>query len=480
MQAFSQLSLPAIFGDNMVLQQKTGAPVWGKATPNSTVRVKPSWNKKEYTAKTDANGNWKTTVETPSAGGPYEIKISGNNSLTLRNVMIGEVWICSGQSNMEMPLAGWGKIIDYEKEIAEAGYPNIRLMQVEKATSSYPLDDVKAAWGGWQECSPETISGFSATAYFFGRDLHKNLNVPIGLIHTSWGGTLAEAWTSTGSLTMMPDLRERAEEFAQLPKNAEEQKAADSLFDLKSPHNPSTLYNAMLAPIVPYAIKGAIWYQGESNAGRSYQYRTLFPLMINDWRTRWGYEFPFYFVQLANYMQTKDEPGESGWAELREAQLKTLHLNNTGMAVIIDIGEAEDIHPKNKQDVGRRLALLARDKTYGEEIVSMGPLYDSYRIEDGKIRIFFEPNKSTLKVTGGTTLKGFSIAGPDKKFYWADAVIEGDQLVVSSPEVPFPVAARYAWADNPVCNLYNEAGLPASPFRTDDWPGVTFASEATQ
>jgi len=640
---FSQLSLPTMFSNNMVLQQKAEAPVWGKAQPSSTVKIVPSWSKKQYSVMTDAKGNWKTTIATPSAGGPYDITISATESITLSNVMIGEVWICSGQSNMEMPLAGWGKINDYEREIAAANYPNIRLLQVEKATSSYPLEDVEVASGGWQECSPSTIPNFSATAYFFGRDLYQSMHIPIGLIHTSWGGTLAEAWTSSESLKMMPDFRERAGEFAQLPRDKEEQKdffmkkfeewnddvnsrdfgfhnnevvAAKSTFpdsdwitvslpgqwennglpefdgiawyrktidipenwegndltlslgavddnevtwfngeiigstdgagiprkylipaakvkkgkaiialrvldtgglggfagketdlyiapvgketlrenlnegwkfktsvnlndvgaqpqnNIDSPHNPSTLYNAMIAPIVPYSIKGAIWYQGESNAGRAYQYRRLFPLMINDWRAKWGYAFPFYFVQLANFMQQKEEPGESSWAELREAQLQTLHLHNTGMAVIIDIGDAVDIHPKNKQDVGTRLALQAREKTYGEMITGTGPLYHSYAIENGKIRISFAPSQSGLVSRGGA-LKGFSIAGPDKKFVQAAAVIEGDQVVVSSPDVPFPLAVRYAWADNPLCNLTNEAALPASPFRTDDWAGVT-------
>lgn len=643
LQLFPQLSLPAMFSDNMVLQQRTDAPVWGKATPNSTVMIVPSWNRKEYSVRADASGTWKTTIETPAAGGPYDITITAVNSITLRNVMIGEVWICSGQSNMEMPLTGWGKINDYEKEIAAASYPNIRLLQVEKNTSTYPLEDVEVTSGGWQECSPATIPYFSATAYFFGRDLYQSMDIPIGLIHTSWGGTLAEAWTSTESLKSMPDFRQSAEEFARLPRDKEQQKnfflkkfeewnkevnsrdfgfhgdeavaakpsfpddewlsvslpgpwennglpefdgfawyrrtitipenwegndlmlslgpvddnevtwfngniigstegagiprkytiparlvrqgiatiavrvtdtgglggftgsegeiyiapliketlrenlndgwkfktsvnlndvGAQPVKDTNSPHNPATLYNAMIAPIVPYAIKGAIWYQGESNAGRSYQYRTLFPLMINDWRTKWGYTFPFYFVQLANYMKTKDEPDDSGWAELREAQLQTLRLEHTGMAVIIDIGDADDIHPKNKQDVGKRLALQAREKTYGHQITGSGPLYQSYTIEKGKIRISFAPDPSGLVAREGA-LKGFSIAGPDKKFHWADAVIDGSQVVVSAPGVSFPIAVRYAWADNPVCNLFNEAGLPASPFRTDDWSGVT-------
>ncbi len=640
---FAQIKMPAMFTDNMVLQQEIQNPIWGKASSNSSIKVKPSWGNKEYTTTADKDGNWKTEIETPKAGGPYEIKIIGKETVTLKNVMIGEVWICSGQSNMEMPLAGWGKINNYEKEISQANWPNIRLLQVEHNTSNKPLDEIIVSAGGWQECSPSTIPGFSATAYFFGRNLYENMNIPIGLIHTSWGGTPAESWVSDGTLNHMPEYVEKIKAFQQLPNDKEELRlfnqkideewnakifAADfgmennkpvaselsyddtkwqkmsipglweksvlpefdgivwfrktidipkewlggdlklSLgaiddnditwfngvelgktegasvarnytipkhlvkkgkavitvrvtdtggdggfhgdaanvylssvksnsskkdisgdwkykvaVDLKktgykpnvnpdSPHNPTTLYNAMIAPIVPYGIKGAIWYQGESNADRAYQYRTLFPLMISDWRLQWGYEFPFYFVQLANFMGKNNEPVESAWAELREAQLQTLNLENTGMAVIIDIGDELDIHPKNKQDVGIRLALEARKKTYDQNIVSSGPIYKSYQIENEKIRIFFADNDSKLKINGDKLI-GFSIAGPDKKFYWANAIIDGDEIVVSSPNVKFPVAVRYAWANNPDFNLYNEEGLPASPFRTDDWQGLT-------
>lgn len=640
----SQLSLSSLFSDHMVLQQKSNAPIWGMDNPGSTVQISTSWNGKTYSAVTDNAGKWQIKMETPSAGGPYEIVISGSENITFTNVMIGEVWICSGQSNMEMPLTGWGKIFNYEEEIAAANHPRIRLLQVDKATSTYPLEEPSLSAGGWQECSPETIPYFSATAYFFGRDLLQELDVPVGLIHTSWGGTMAEAWTSLESLQLMPDFKESAEEYAAVPRDPEQQKAyfeqkftewhrkvntldfgmekdvataavasypeegwssvtlpgpwennglpefdgiawyrksieipdnwegqelilslgavddneetwfngvkigategagaarryripaarvkagkailavrvldtgglggfmgkesemyiapagketlrenlngewlfrtAVNLNDVgmppqrnpESPHYPTTLYNAMIAPLVPYAIRGAIWYQGESNAGRAYQYRTLFPLMIRDWRTKWGYEFPFYFVQLANYMQRKEEPSASGWAELREAQLQTLRLHNTGMAVTIDIGDANDIHPKNKQDVGKRLALLARRHTYDEDLVAEGPRYNSYRIEEGKIRICFKPCSSGPAIRGDGDLKGFAIAGPDRMFHWAKAHIEGNEVVVHSAKVPFPVAVRYGWADNPACNLVNEAGLPASPFRTDDWPGTT-------
>lgn len=462
-QMFSQISLPTMFTDNMVIQQKSNNPIWGKAKPNSKVTVKTSWNNKEYIAESDKEGNWKTAIETPSAGGPYTIKISNNRKSTeLKNVMVGEVWICSGQSNMEWPVGDFGKVANYEEEIRNAKYPNIRLLQVEKNTSDQPLQEIKAAGNGWQECSPETIDKFSATAYFFGRNLHENLDIPIGLINTSWGGTVAEAWTSEESLSQLPEFVERIEDFNN--KNYAN--------DPGNPNHPTTLYNAMIAPIVPYGIKGAIWYQGESNDSRAYQYQTLFPLMISDWRTKWGYDFPFYYVQLANFMEMNDEPVESNWAELREAQLKTLNLDNTGMAVIIDIGDAKDIHPKNKQDVGKRLALQALENTYNQNIVGSGPIYQSYKIENGGIRIYFEENKSKLKVKGNE-IKGFSIAGPDKKFYWADAKIENNEVVVSSPHVKFPMAVRYAWSNNPECNLYNDKDLPASPFRTDDWPGLT-------
>lgn len=637
---YSQVSLPALFSDNMVLQQNTDVFIWGKANPESNVKIVTSWDKQTYTTKTDTNGKWKIAVKTPVAGGPYEITISERNTIHLKNVLIGEVWICSGQSNMEMPLAGWGKIIDYEKEIENANYPNIRLLRLKQKTSYLPIEDIEVVENGWQACSPKTVENFSATAYFFGRDLFQNLNVPIGLINTSWGGTPAESWASAESLTMMPEYEERVKNFSQPSKEKKEQEkavqkkiddwnknvllkdfgmkdnvaiAAQNNFndnnwqttlipgyweesglpdfdgfvwyrktikipknwegnnlilslgeiddddityfngkeigktagynrkrrytipsnlvkrgnatisvrvmdivgpggfygepekmyiapenketmkmnlngewkykvavDMKdvgpylrpiSPlnaHNPTSIYNAMIAPLVSYRIKGAIWYQGESNVGRASEYRTLFPLMIDDWRRKWGYEFPFYFVQLANLTKTQDEPGESAWAELREAQLMTLHLANTGMAVIIDIGDANDIHPKNKQDVGKRLALQAREKTYKQNIVGSGPIYESYKIENGKIRIYFQPNKLKL-ISKNSDLKGFSIAGPDKKFYWAEAKIDGNEVVVSSPDVKFPIAVRYAWADNPICNLYNEAGLPASPFRTDDW-----------
>jgi sialate O-acetylesterase len=419
--------------------------------------------------------------------------LTGKNSITIKNILVGEVWVGSGQSNMQMSVQSSNNA---EQEIAEANYPKIRLFYVKREVADKPQSDCE---GSWVECSPETVPGFSAVAYFFGRYLYKELDVPVGMIHTSWGGTPAEAWTRREVLEKMPVcapiLKRYADAVARYPQAMEEHKqklaewkeaAAKAKAEGKNPprrprepfgpgnpYAPVGLYNAMIAPLIPYRIAGAIWYQGESNAGRAYQYRTLFPAMIKNWRDDWGLgEFPFLFVQLANFMKTKPEPGDSAWAELREAQLMTLSLPNTGMAVIIDIGEADNIHPKNKQDVGKRLALWALANTYGKELVYSGPIYKSMKVDGSSIVLSFDHVGGGL-VAKGEELKGFAIAGADKKFVWADAKIDGDTVVVSSDKVSEPAAVRYAWADNPVCNLYNKAELPASPFRTDDWPGVT-------
>jgi sialate O-acetylesterase len=459
---FAKIELPKFFTDNMVLQRETEAAIWGKATKLKTVNIVTSWDNKTYSVKADAEGKWLVNVKTPQAGGPYSISFSDGKELKINNILIGEVWLCSGQSNMEMPLAGWGKILDYQKEIAAADHPQIRLLTIDKATSLTPLvDDVKSANGGWQICSPATIENFSATAYFFGRTLYKSLNVPIGLINSSWGGTIIEAWTSGATLDQVPD-------FANHLLNIRTQ-AAESEVDpaAKEPNRVTVLYNAMINPLKNMTIKGAIWYQGEGNADRAEQYKTLMPLMISDWRKAFNNDFPFYLVQLANFMAQKPEPSESNWAQLRDSQFQTLALENTGMAVTIDIGDARDIHPKNKQDVGYRLALNALANTYGKNIAFSGPLYKSYKIEGKKIRISFTNTNRGLKTEDGAPVKGFAIAGPDGKFVWADAQIDGNEVIVSSPKVEFPLAVRYAWADNPECNLYNGADLPASPFKTD-------------
>jgi sialate O-acetylesterase len=640
----AEIHLPAIIGDNMVLQQDTKVRIWGTANANERITV--TFINRSANAVADSLGRWQVLIGPFKAGGPFELTVKGDNTITIKNVLVGEVWLCSGQSNMEWPLINTFNGTD---TVAQANFQQIRLFTVEKHTSTTPLNDVE---GKWVVTTPDEAAHFSAVGYFFGRELYQKLKVPVGLIHSSWGGTPAEAWTSHDALVSVPELKPILDHYEaglnalpqtkaayekalaaweeknlyldtenkgeglgyadpattttdwakmDLPKQIE---AAGLLMDgavwfrkvvqlpeswsgrdlvvylppiddydttyfngkkigatgretpnsytvprkyvvpgalvhgganliavrvfdsageggfsrggkfslgpanvadeelvslrgdwdykvelaLEPKHpdwgsrpdavgvgnqnNPSVLYNAMIAPLVPFAIRGAVWYQGESNAGRAYQYRTLFPLMIRNWRTAWGNEFPFYFVQLANWHAHKAEPDESDWAELREAQLLTLREPQTGMAVIIDVGDEVELHPRNKLDVGRRLAAWALANTYKQKVVPSGPLFDRFTVEGDKVRIKFK-YAAGLKTSDGGAVKGFAIAGEDHHFVWADARVDGDTVVVSSPQVSKPVAVRYGWADNPIVNLYNGAGLPASPFRTDDWPGVT-------
>ncbi|MCI0694583.1 9-O-acetylesterase [candidate division KSB1 bacterium] len=639
--ATAQIKLPAIFSDNMVLQRNAKIPIWGTAKPGQQITVKI--NQQRKTTKADRDGKWRVDLAAMPVGGPYELTVIGTETITFKNVMIGEVWLCSGQSNMEMPMVStWATVNNFKAEVAAANYPDLRLFIVKRAKSTKPRTDVDSE--GWKMCDSTSVKNFSATAYFFGRHLQQKLGVPVGLIQSAWGGTVVEAWTSSATLKtvpvitdfvklfetspldsifdesafaakmaawnrqldeldtasqgnpswnhpdfndsewktmLLPNNWERAglpafdgivkfRKVVQLPESFGKQNlqlnlgpiddadvtyingvqiGATSIYnqhrhyrvpadlpkagknviavrvldtggngglygkpealnllkdstqafplagewryqigaDLQklpprpalanTPNRPTVLYNAMIAPLVPYAMRGAIWYQGESNAGRAYQYRTLFPLLIKDWRARWGKgDFPFLFVQLANYQAAVTEPVDDAWAELREAQIMTLALPNTGMAVTIDIGDANDIHPGNKQDVGNRLALDARHLVYGENITYSGPIYKSMKIEGNRIRLFFDHAQDRLMSRGGDKLQGFAIAGEDRKFVWAEAMIDGKTVVVSSPQVAKPVAVRYAWATNPVCNLYNRAGLPASPFRTDAWPEITRAA----
>jgi sialate O-acetylesterase len=501
----ADVRLPAIFTDNAVLQRDIPVPVWGWADQGEQVTVKIGDQTK--TAVPDAKtGKWTVKLDPLSVGDPQTITVSGKNTITLKNVLVGEVWICSGQSNMQMAVKGTRRA---EEEIAAANFPKIRLVSVPTRGCPKPQDDFN---GRWVECSPQTVGGFSAAGYFFGRELFKTLNVPIGLIHCSYGGSSCESWVNRSVLDADPSFKPMLErydrELASYSQESAKAKYEKQMADWKKavakakaagkevpkpprgpsdPHtnnqSPANLYNGMLHPVLPYGIRGAIWYQGETNAGRAYQYRTLFPTLIKSWRAEWQQgEFPFYFVQLANYMATKPEPSDSAWAELREAQSLTLKVPATGQAVIIDIGEARDIHPKNKQDVGKRLALWALAKTYGKEMVYSGPVYKSQEIQGDKVVLTFDSIGGGLVAKEGdqlkdAALKGFAIAGSDKKFVWADARIEGDKILVSSSKVKSPVAVRYAWADNPECNLYNRADLPASPFRTDDWPGITVGKE---
>jgi sialate O-acetylesterase len=635
----ADVRLPKLVGDNMVLQQNTRLPLWGWAAPGEKVTV--SFQGQKLSAKAGKDGKWTVTLSPVPAGGPYQMTIQGKNTIQIKDILVGEVWLASGQSNMEWRLSS--NVNNFKQEIANADFPQIRLIDVNNAVAFRPLTEMES--DGWKVCSPQTAGGFSAVAYFFARDLHQRYKVPIGLVTSEWGGTPAEAWTSGPALKAFPEFGKQVAEMEndksdltkqiteynlkreawlksvgdrdrgymaggktwadadfdasawkkmQLPSLWEDKnvlpdydgvvwlrkelqvpadaagkpitlhlasiddtdstsfngrkvgsttgynvlrvytvpgelvkagrnviavrvvdtgggggiygdekelyasvggknipltgdwsyQAAVDVTDMpKAPftsalqNSPATLFNAMIAPLIPYAIKGAIWYQGESNAGRAY--RTLFPAMIKDWRSRWGYDFPFLFVQLANYMKDKDQPADYEWAELREAQTMTLSLPNTGMAVTIDIGDPNDIHPLNKLDVGLRLAMAARKVAYGEkDAVYSGPTYASMTTEGGKVRVKFANTGSGLVVRDKYGyVRGFSVAGADKKFVWAKGYQDGNDLILYSDEVKNPVAVRYGWSNNPEGNIYNKEGLPAVPFRTDDWPGITMANK---
>jgi sialate O-acetylesterase len=488
--ALADVKLPAIFGEHMVVQRDMPVSVWGWADPGEKVTV--SLGDQTKTATADQAGKWSLKLDAMKSGGPMVMKVQGKNTIELGDVLVGEVWLASGQSNMQMSVAGSK---DFEKEKEAANQPGIRMFTVERTPAETPQQDVK---GSWVVCSPETVGGFSAVAYFFGRVLHRELDTPVGLIHSSWGGTPVEAWTSLDVQKALPELKTFLEGWqnqiesydpvkarqqyeaalARWEKAAEKAKAAGQQPPRKpsppsdqrlSPHRPANLYNGMIVGLAPYTIRGAIWYQGESNAGRAATYGLQLSSMIKNWRDIWGEgDFPFAWVQLANFMKPQEQPSEGGWAWVREQMTNTLKVPNTGQAVIIDIGEADNIHPKNKQEVGKRLALWALATVYGEDITYSGPLYKSMERDGSKIVLSFDHVDGGLVAEGGE-LKGFAIAGPDKQFVWADAKIDGDKVVVSSPEVKEPAAVRYGWANNPPCNLYNKAGLPASPFRTDDW-----------
>jgi len=640
LESNANVRMADIFGDHMVLQRGIEIPVWGWADSGEKIRL--MLNGQTVTVKTDKTGMWKANFSPMKAGGPYEMTIQGKNEIILSDILIGDVWLCGGQSNMEMPISGFTgqPITNADRELQNANYNSLRLITVERNMSTVPADSFESS--GWKSAIGENIADFSAVGYFFGKEIFLDQNVPIGLVSVNWGGTNCETWTSTEALIEDPDFGQivqdmqksgmRVEDY--LAKNSEsfnkwlekvmgsdegfkegwmnqeeipgnwpkmvipglwenqghegfdgamwftrevilpetyagreltirvgkiddsdrtyfngvkiggldnqwnkrrEYKIPGSIvkegknsitirvfdtgggggingnpddlvlqltdsnktiplsgewsyqigykMDTNPPSinfgpnsKPTLLFNGMLSPLIPFGIKGAIWYQGESNASRAYQYRRLFPLMIEDWREQWEQgNFPFLFVQLAAYHPVDDDPVESAWAELREAQRMTLSLPNTGMAVAIDIGEADNIHPANKEEVGKRLALAAKEIAYHQELVFQGPLFQTMELVGDEIKVSFSHIGSGLIIKDKYGyLKGFTLAGKDKKFQWAKARIEGNSVFVYHPAIKDPVAVRYAWYNNPEdANLYNMEGLPASPFRTDDWDGIT-------
>jgi sialate O-acetylesterase len=488
----AEVSLPNIFGDHMVLQRGQQNPVWGWADKGEKVTV--TIGDQSHSATANDKGEWRVKLAPMKVGKPLTLTVKGRNTFKFTDVLVGEVWICSGQSNMAWSV---GQADDADLEVMTAKQPNIRIISVPQVGTQEAQDNFK---GKWERCSPQNIGSFSAVGYFFGRQLHQTLDIPIGLIDNAWGGSAAEAWIRRDVLEADKRYAELLDRWKQTEKTYDHKKAVEAWKarvkkweeggkkggkpraprdPLTGNHRPANIYNGVLHPTIGYGIRGAIWYQGESNAGRAYQYRHLFPLMIQHWRDEWKQgDFPFYFVQLADFHGEVEQPGGSSWAELREAQTMTLSkLKNTGQAVIIDIGEGRDIHPRNKQIVGKRLARWALAKDYGIDVVHQSPTYKSMEVKGGKATLAFDHVGKGLYSFDVVNPVGFAIAGKDQKFVWAEARIIGkDKVQVWSDKVKEPVAVRYGWAENPVVTLYSRDGLPATPFRTDDWPGVTINS----
>ncbi|MBS1985762.1 MAG: hypothetical protein JST16_16510 [Bdellovibrionales bacterium] len=481
-QLSADVKLPAVIGDHMVLQQGIPVKIWGWAQPGESVTVQ--FAGQTVTGMTAPEGKWGVWLRPLNASASGEMTIAGRNRLTLSDILVGEVWVGSGQSNMQWTVKSSNSA---DEEIRNASYPKIRLFRVPLKTAESPQDDVQAKW---EVCSPESIAQFSAVLYFFGRSLHKKTNVPFGLIQTAYGGTPAQAWTSKEALAadpaLAPVLGEWAKALDNFPAALEKYHAATAAWEANGSkgnrpgrpmgpghaHQLAGLYNAMVHPLIPYGIKGAIWYQGESNASKVQApvYRRLFETMIQDWRSRWGVgDFPFLWVQLANFAKAASP---EDWILVQEAQTETLELKRTGQAVINDIGAPDDIHPKNKQDVGERLALAARHIAYGETLVYSGPRFRMVTAESAttgdrgaKLRVWFDSVGGGLKTRGGGPVKGFEVAGRDGVFEPAEARIEGNSITAWAPTVTSPVSVRYAWASNPDCNLINAEGLPAGVFR---------------
>ena len=449
----ADVKLASIVGDNMVLQRNQPAPIWGWDDPGTKVTV--TINDATVSAKADENGKWLVKLPPMKAGGPFDATVAGSSTVTIKNVLVGEVWFCSGQSNMEWRVR---QSNDAEQEIAAADRPKLRHIKIPHVPADKPQDTV--ATNGWEVCSSKTVGEFTAVGYFFGQYLQKELDVPVGLIGCNWGGTRIEPWTPPVGFQSVPALKSITDNLDQLPAKNEDGKV--------NHQSPLALYNGMVHPLVPYAIQGALWYQGESNNGEGMLYHEKMKALITGWRAIWDREdLPFLFVQLAPYRYGGEPTRLPG---IWEAQLKTLCVPNTGMAVTVDIGNVKDIHPKNKQDVGKRLVLWALAKTYGQSaIVYSGPLYKCMKAEGNRVRLQFDHVGGGLVSRDGKPLSCFTIAGDDKKFVEATAEIDGETVVVHAESVSSPAAVRFGWHQEAEPNLSNKDGLPASPFRTDRW-----------
>jgi len=438
----ANISLPEIFSDNMVLQQKSDIVLWGWAKTGEKILIKADWLDSDISTQAGTQGTWRITFKTPAAGGPFSIHLKGQNEIVLKNVLIGEVWLCSGQSNMEMS-AKWG-INNSEEEIKNANYPEIRLFTVNASTSLYPQEHLS---GKWAECTPDEMKTFSAIGYFFARKLNKELGVPVGIINSSWGGTPAESWMPEEVIQKDDFLRDAAAKLKPVPWG---------------PVEPARIYNAMISPVIPYRIAGVLWYQGEANTINGYAYKQMLSTLINSWRAKWGYDFPFYFAQIAPYKYGVPFEG----VIIRDAQRRVLEVPGTGMVVLSDLCDTLDIHPKNKQEAALRLAYLALNRHYVKGLPDdSGPLFKNIVIEKNKAIISFDHSAGLRMV--GEKLTYFEIAGEDKVFFPADAKIKGEQVIVQSKNVKIPVAVRFAWSNTAIPNLVNGANMPASCFTTE-------------
>jgi sialate O-acetylesterase len=489
------LKLNSLFTDHMVLQRDHPVNVWGWDNPGQDVTVQ--FAGQSVVAKAGPDGKWTARLQPlQTSAVSRDLKVTGSTSATIQDVLVGEVWLCSGQSNMQWSVS---QSDDPDLETLTARYPLIRHVSVPQVGTQVPQNDFV---GRWEVCTAESVAQFSAVGYFYGRLLHQALGVPVGLIDNAWGGSAAEAWVKRDVLAADPLIKGYVDDWTAREKSLDAQvdawvkslhawreQAAERrakgqppvpapqspIAQMKGNQRPGNLYAGVLHPVIGYTIRGAIWYQGESNASRAYHYRHLFPFMITHWRKEWGQgDFPFFWVQLADYKAEQPQPADSAWAELQEAQTMALKLPNTGQAVINDLGEAEDIHPKDKQNVAKRLARHALAKVYGFSVVAESPRYASHKVQGNKIVVTFQHPGGGLDTFDVREPKGFAVAGADQKFVWAQAKITGkDTIEVWSDQVAAPAAVRYAWADNPVCNVQNAEGLPLTPFRTDDWNTTT-------